>query len=541
MAANLIYLPNSHKAFLGPRQQSSIVLSSTDNYEVLEALNNLCSYKSSGYIDIPIELYKHSKFVICNYLVRSFNCMLEEGEYPDIFKIAKVVPIHKGGSKQTINNYRPISVLSPLNKVFELLLKKRLTNFWKKYNLFSDYQFGFREGHSTTLAITHLFENLLHFKDNDDIACSVFLDVAKAFDSVNHEILLDKLEHYGVRGISIKLLKSYLTNRKQYVYMNGSTSKLISIDTGVPQGSVLGPFLFLVYVNDLVNCSNFNTVLYADDTVLTMPSNTVSNLKFKVEAELQKVLNWYRSNKLSLNYKKTQMLLFDKRSNTNKNFTISINDQPVISGNSIKYLGVVIDKELSWKQHAEHITSKLSIALGIFHKLKYYVPQSTLIQVYYGLVYPYLHYAITTWSCTAKKYLHTIQVLQNKIVKIITNTNILKLKILPLYNQLSLLPLHKIHDLEVAKFMYRLKTRNLPLVFKDYYCSVTAVHRYRTRHASKNYFFHPRVNKARTQMSIKVRGAKLWNNLPVSLTEDKIKLGKQCFFKAAKKHFLSEL
>ena len=110
-----------------------------------------------------------------------------------------------------------------------------------------------------------------------------------------------------------------------------------------------------------------------------------------------------------------------------------------------------------------------------------------------------------------------------------------------MYNQLSLLPLHKIHDLEVAKFMYRLKTRNLPLVFKDYYCSVTAVHRYRTRHASKNYFFHPQVNKARTQMSIKVRGAKLWNNLPVSLTEDKIKLGKQCFFKAAKKHFLSEL
>ena len=179
---------------------------------------------------------------------------------------------------------------------------------------------------------------MLHFKDNDDIACSIFLDVAQAFDSVDHEILLDKLEHYGVRGISIKLLKSYLTNRKQYVYMNGSTSKLISIDTGVPQGSVLGPFLFLVYVNDLVNCSNFKTVLS-----VTMPSNTVSNLKFKVEAELKKMLNWYRSNKLSLNYKKTQMLLFDKRSNTNKNFTISINDQPVISGKSIKYLGVVID------------------------------------------------------------------------------------------------------------------------------------------------------------------------------------------------------
>ena len=194
-----------------------------------------------------------------------------------------MIPLHKDGSTLELGNYRPISILSPINKIFETILHKCLSKFWGKYNLFVNSQLGFRKKHSTNNAVTYLNEIILNELDNTKTVCGIFLDLAKAFDCVNHQILLDKLEHHGVRGNAHNLLTSYLSNRFQYAFNREErvSSGLLPILVGVLQGSVLGPFFFLVYINDLPNSCESKTVLYADDSVLLCTDMNTEKLKSK--------------------------------------------------------------------------------------------------------------------------------------------------------------------------------------------------------------------------------------------------------------------
>ena len=212
------------------------------------------------------------------FLSNIFNSCLESGHYPDGLKITRVTPLHKGGSKSEMKNYHPISILSVLNKIFKTIIKHGLLNFWKKYNVFVLMQFGFQENHSTTLAIAHLSELIINDLDNNNSVCAIFLDLARVFDTCNHKILLFKLDQYGIRVVANDVIRSYLTNRKQFVSGNGYSSSLLDISIGVPQGSVLGPILFLIFINDLSNCSNFKT-LYADDSVLTLSHKNLNCLQ----------------------------------------------------------------------------------------------------------------------------------------------------------------------------------------------------------------------------------------------------------------------
>ena len=277
--------------YLRNRQSSSIISRPTDEFEIVETIAGMNIPKSPGRIDIPVILIKEAKFLIARFFARSFNHCLETGNYPDILRIAKVIPLHKGGYKLDLGNYWPISILSPINKIFETILLKRLVDFREKYNFFTNYQFGFRKLHSTNLAINYLHGTILKERVVNNSVCGIFLDFAKAVDCVNHQISFDKLEHYGVRGNAICSLRSYLTNRFQYPQNSDQQirSNQLPITIGLPQGSVFGLFLFLVYINGLPNCCDSDMILYADDFVLLFTDKNLEYLKKNVKMNFAKL------------------------------------------------------------------------------------------------------------------------------------------------------------------------------------------------------------------------------------------------------------
>ena len=433
--------------------------------------------------------------------------------------MGKVNPLYKKDSSDNPSNYRPISILSVFSKIFEKLMYKRLYQFLDSFEILYPLQFGFWEKHSTSHALLCLTETIKHSIDNGRIGCGVFLDLQKAFDTVNHTILLQKLEHYGIRGNVLSWFQSYLTGRSQYVSVNGHVSTTLPIVCGVPQGSVLGPLLFLIYVNDLASVSKvLKFYLFADDTSIYFDSNDLFTLQKVVNRELRKVKKWLDANRLSLNIPKTNFVIFhSKPKNLNEPIRIKFGSKLLTRIESIKYLGILVDSTLTWKPQISELSKKLARTCGIFFKIRHYVTPETLKLLYYSLFYSFLSYGITIWGLTHPSVLDRLFKVQKRVIRAIsfkdkfTHTT-------PLFYEHKILKLHDIHSLKLLCFVYECSNNSITPVFDSYFNKLQTVHSYNTRQASKGNIYLTGVNTIQYgKRSAKFAGGILWNNLSVEL------------------------
>ena len=318
-----------HAKYLKDYNNVNFNISPITNKEIVEIITDLDN-KSTGPQSIPVYLLKLIVDLIINPLSNIISNSFTSGVFPNALKVSKVIPIHKGESAEEVNNYRPISLLSIFDKIIEKAMHKRLYSFLEQHNILFQNQFGFRKNNSTTFALLEITERIKETIDNQKYGCGIFIDLRKAFDTVNHQILLSKLEHYGVRNTSFNWFNSYLSNRQQYVFVNGETSQLRNINCGVPQGSVLGPLLFLIYINDLPNISKIlNFYLFADDTNIYFEAETPEKLEWVVNKELKELHTWLIVNRLSLNIDKTNFVVFHPYNKPLKhNITLKIQKKP---------------------------------------------------------------------------------------------------------------------------------------------------------------------------------------------------------------------
>ena len=318
------------------------------------------------------------------------NCSLTEGEFPLELKLANVLPLFKSGETILFNNYRPVSLLCTLSKVVEKRMYSRLLNFLDCHKILIGNQFGFRKLHSSYMALMLMVDQVTKALDNGECVIGIFLDFSKAFDTVNHSILIDKLYHNGIRCNALEWFRSYLSDRSQYVSYNGVRSSTKSIKCGVPQGSILGPLLFLIYINDLHNvCRDSVPTLFADDTNLFYKGDKMEDLVKIINGELENISLWLKINKLSLNIKKTHFIMFQRGKSTMSIPDITIDNQPIDKVEKTKFLGVVIDSKLSWKNHICLVAGKLSKIIGMIIKAREYLNRSALLTLYYSLCIPF--------------------------------------------------------------------------------------------------------------------------------------------------------
>ena len=365
--------------------------------QVLNLFLGLDSNKVS--IDIPNNMIKLAAYELSPIFTNIFNESISTGVVPDILKISRITPIYKSGDTNEPHNYRPISILSVFSKVLERLVYNQLDSFLEKYNIMYNYQFGFRKKHSTEQAILELTDKLKSAIDNRQLTCGLFLDFSKAFDTVNHKILLEKLQKYGIRGVPLQWFTSYLTNRQQYVRIDNTDSEMLRMTCGVPQGSTLGPLLFLLYINDMPNCSKkLSFRIFADDTNVFYSGKSVSEIEIVMNEEIKKIHNYCATNKLSINFKKTNFMIIGSKQKKIGKIQIGNIEQTQY----IKYLGMYIDKHITWEQQIKHVKAKISKNTGIINKLRYYLDLNTLKQLYYTLIYPFINYGLMSWANTYK-------------------------------------------------------------------------------------------------------------------------------------------
>lgn len=496
-----------YKDYLKRNITSRFTFDFVSSDDIHKTIQKLKSKTSCGYDGLSTKYLKQISSILSPTLALITNQSLLTGIFPEKLKIAKVLPLFKKGNQHVFDNYRPISLLPSISKVIERIVYDQLYEYFSKNHLIYDSQYGFRQLHSTELAALEITDRLSQNMDKGKISITIYLDLSKAFDTLDHEILLDKLHYYGIRNTSNDWFRSYLTNRNQFVSFDNHNSSMMSLSTGVPQGSILGPLLFLIAMNDIHEASNkFHSVLYADDTSLIEPlctfdtssPNDASNIETisnSINSELNSIYDWLCVNKLSLNIPKTKFMLFHHKQRMIDGLVPDIN----IDGNIIErvptfnFLGLNIDENLSFDAHVHKVSNKLSRSIGTLNKLKRFLPENTLILLYNSLILPHLQYAILCWGSKTSRMFK----LQKRAVRIISNSKY-NSHTDPIFKRLRILKISDVYKLSLLKFYYKFKKETLPKYFHTMFSS--HAHSYLTRGRNDPVHTHTRTSSAQNSV-----------------------------------------
>jgi hypothetical protein len=477
--------PNEYKKYLKDKINSTIYLSPTNNPEIEELIINMNKKKPGGCDNISPKLLiatKHTMIPVLNHL---YNLSFDTKTVPEKLKIAKLIAIFKkqlDEEKIIPGNYRPISLLSIIDKLLEKLMYSRLINFINKHKILYKYQFGFRKNHSTTLALIEITDNILQDLEKGKCSAGIFIDFKKAFDTVDHKILISKLEHYGIRGPALQWLKSYITDRQQFAFVNGKNSTMQKITCGVPQGSVLGPLLFLIYTNDIGNCTESKVRLFADDTNCFVRSDNYADLKKVITGTLKEIFKWCSDNKLTINIDKTCYSIFHKPTQKVPKFlnNIKFNDIIIKRQYTSKYLGLILDENLNYKPHITELTTKLTKIVNSFKIIKHYVPVNNRMLLFEAYFNSKIENGIELYGSANSSLIKKLQIKQNRALKILYNLDFLT-PTRKLHKDYKVLLIKDKYKLNVVKFIYKQQNNLLPESFNNYFTKIKENHGHKTR------------------------------------------------------------
>ena len=500
----------------------NFVFEKTTPTRVFALLSKLCRSKATGLDNISAKLLRECPDLLAESLTHMFNQSLMTGIFPDEWKSARVTPLYKNSGKRSDpTNYRPISVIPVVAKVFERIIYDQLYHYLTKNNFLSCHQSGFRSLHSTLTALIEATDSWALDIDRGLVNAVVFLDLKKAFDTVDHDILLRKLQYYGICWTSHQWFASYLDNRTQICHINSCKSTPKCLRCGVPQGTILGPLLFLIYINDLPHCLTYSEPrMYADDTSLTLASTDIEHINYRLNHDLRNVYEWLSANKLTLNMTKTEFMLIASRqklSQFTESPSLTINENAIEQVTSAKSLGVYVDQNINWECHIENISKKIACAIGAIKRIRHLTPFNILIKVYNSLIQPQFDYCNVVWGSCNKGLAEKLQRLQNRAARTLMSASY-DSNLDDLFRTLGWRRLYYQRLEQKSILMYKTLHGMTPDYLRSRFVYRDDVSAYRLRN-TENKLVLPQPRTDYLKKSFSYSGAQLWNNLPVDLRQ----------------------
>ena len=474
-------------------------------------------------LDMDQKLLKLSSDVIAKYLTHIFNLSIKTSCIPSDFKLARVTPVYKNrGSVDDISNFRPIAVNCHVSKLLEFEINRQLMEYLLLHNLITSDQSAFLKNHSTQTCLHRVIDDWLSNMEDKLLTGVIFLDIEKCFDCLDHKILLSKLSWYGIKSNELNWFTDYLKNRRQRVFHEGCLSEPLVNDIGVPQGSVLGPILFLLYINDLsqhVKTSVCN--MFADDVILYTAHNQMDELIKILQDATDAAKSWYEKNKLSVNPVKSVSMLITRNSQVNiEDFNIYIEGQKVAKSDQNKYLGLIIDEKLLWTNHVNHVAKIIGPKMYVLRKLKKTMPTHILKMFYMSCIQPHIDYALTVWGNLPKYLMRKVQKIQNLAARIITgNFDFENFHGIDIVKKLGWMNVDERYKYLISCLMFRCMHGNAPQYLSDQITLIRDINPYNSRSAHNLDVLIPKVEKKILESAFFYQGPKIWNQLSTSLKQ----------------------